>query len=72
MTLQGTQVYIYKEGARYTLIDGYPKTLNEELGVNGTVDAAFVCPGQDMVHIIQGKFVLSDFSYNNNNKAQTH
>lgn len=67
--MQGTQVYIYKDGAHYTLIDGYPKTLEEELGVNGTVNAAFVCPGQDVVYIIQGKFAFSDFSYNNNNKG---
>lgn len=68
--MQGTQVYIYKGGAHYTLIDGYPKPLNEELGVEGPVDAAFVCPGQDMVHIIRGKFAFGDFSDNDYNKAQ--
>lgn len=53
--LQDDQVYIYKSAAHYTLVEGYPKTLKEELGVEGHVDAAFVCPNQHTVHIIQGK-----------------
>lgn len=68
--MQGTQVYIYKGGVHYTLIEGYPKTLKEELGVEGPVDAAFVCPDQHIVHIIQGKFVFgSDFLNNDYDKA---
>lgn len=67
-TLQGKQVYIYKSGAHYTLVEGYPKTLAEELGVEGPVDAAFVCPGQHTVHIIQGKSTLGD----NNDKEQAY
>ncbi|KAG7272164.1 hypothetical protein CRUP_014763 [Coryphaenoides rupestris] len=47
-------VYIYRSGAHYTLIQGYPKSLQEELGIQGpTVDAAFACAGQNTVHIIQ-------------------
>ncbi|XP_035533680.1 hemopexin [Morone saxatilis] len=49
------QVYIYKEAVHYTLIEGYPKTVKEELGVEGHVDAAFVCPKDNTVHIIQGQ-----------------
>ncbi|MFJ1143619.1 hypothetical protein ACIKK6_24405, partial [Bacillus thuringiensis] len=45
---------IYKADAPYTLIEGYPKTLKEELGIEGRVDAAFVCPAEHTVHIIQG------------------
>lgn len=70
--MQGKQVYIYKGGAHYTLIEGYPKTLTEELGIEGAVDAAFVCPNQDVVHIIQGKFVFGDFLNNDYDQAQTH
>lgn len=62
--MQGTQVYIYKGVAHYTLIEGYPKTLKEELGVEGPVDAAFVCPGEDVVHFIKGKFVFVEFLKN--------
>lgn len=54
-TLQGNQVYIYKGGAHYTLVEGYPKTLKEELGIEGRVDAAFVCPNENIVHVIQGE-----------------
>lgn len=53
--LQDDQVYIYKSAAHYTLVEGYPKTLKEELGIEGRVDAAFVCPDQHTVRIIQGK-----------------
>lgn len=69
-TLQGKQVYIYKSGAHYTLIEGYPKTLEEELGVEGPVDAAFVCPDQHTVHIFQGKSTLGHFLSDNNDKEQ--
>uniref|UniRef100_A0A3P8W2A9 Hemopexin n=1 Tax=Cynoglossus semilaevis TaxID=244447 RepID=A0A3P8W2A9_CYNSE len=56
--IKDNQVYIYKGRAHYTLIEGYPKTLKEELGIEGSVDAAFVCPGQDSVFIIQGRNML--------------
>lgn len=64
--LQGDQVYIYKADAHFTLIEGYPKTVKEELGIEGTVDAAFVCPTENIAHIIQGKmskylFLMSCF-----------
>uniref|UniRef100_A0A3Q0SMM0 Hemopexin n=1 Tax=Amphilophus citrinellus TaxID=61819 RepID=A0A3Q0SMM0_AMPCI len=52
--IKGDQVYIYKADAHYTLIEGYPKTVREELGIEGTVDAAFLCPNQHTVHIFQG------------------
>lgn len=52
---QDDQVYIYKSDAHHTLIEGYPKTLKEELGVEGHVDAAFLCPSEHTVHIIQGE-----------------
>ncbi|KAM9836013.1 hemopexin [Aulostomus maculatus] len=56
--IKDDQVYIYKADAHYTLIEGYPKSLKEELGIEGHVDAAFVCPGTDTVHIIQGSHML--------------
>ncbi|XP_034007095.1 hemopexin [Trematomus bernacchii] len=52
--IKDDQVYIYKAAAHYTLIEGYPKTLKEELGIEGHVDAAFVCPDDHTVHIIIG------------------
>lgn len=53
--IQGGQVYIYKSAAHYTLIEGYPKPLKEELGIDGPVDAAFLCPKQHTVQFIQGQ-----------------
>uniref|UniRef100_A0A8C4ZKA5 Hemopexin-like n=1 Tax=Gadus morhua TaxID=8049 RepID=A0A8C4ZKA5_GADMO len=52
--IKGDQVFIYLSGAPYSLIEGYPKTLQEELGVQGPVDAAFACPGDHTAHIMQG------------------
>uniref|UniRef100_A0A673BQ74 Hemopexin n=1 Tax=Sphaeramia orbicularis TaxID=375764 RepID=A0A673BQ74_9TELE len=53
--IKDDQVYIYKGDAHYSLIEGYPKTLREELGIEGHVDAAFVCPSEHTVHVIQGQ-----------------
>ncbi|KAM8871716.1 hemopexin [Synchiropus picturatus] len=52
--IKGNQTYIYKGGAHYTLMEGYPKSLAEELGIEDHVDAAFLCPNKHTVHIIQG------------------
>ncbi|KAG8004600.1 Hemopexin, partial [Nibea albiflora] len=56
--IKDDDVYIYKSGPHYTLIEGYPKTLKEELGIEGHVDAAFVCNNENIVHIVQGKKLL--------------
>ncbi|XP_041637858.1 hemopexin [Cheilinus undulatus] len=56
--IKDEQVYIYKGSAHYTLIDGYPKSLKEELNIEGHVDAAFICPNGHTVHIIQGDRML--------------
>ncbi|XP_034031396.1 hemopexin-like [Thalassophryne amazonica] len=53
--IKNDQVYIYKkEASKYTLVDGYPKTLKEELSIEGHVDAAFICNNEHIVHVIQG------------------
>uniref|UniRef100_W5KCV7 Hemopexin n=1 Tax=Astyanax mexicanus TaxID=7994 RepID=W5KCV7_ASTMX len=56
--IQGNQIYIYKSAAHYTLIEGYPKPLKEELGIEGPVNAAFLCPNQHVVHVIKGQKML--------------
>ncbi|XP_070786476.1 hemopexin [Enoplosus armatus] len=53
--IKDDQVYIYKAAAHPILIEGYPKTLKEELGIEGHVDAAFLCPDGHTVHLIQGQ-----------------
>uniref|UniRef100_A0A3B4Z896 Hemopexin n=1 Tax=Stegastes partitus TaxID=144197 RepID=A0A3B4Z896_9TELE len=60
--MKDEKVYIYKGDARYTLIEGYPKTLKEELGIEGPVSASFLCPNEHTVHIIQGKMRDVDLS----------
>nr|XP_019960730.1 PREDICTED: hemopexin-like [Paralichthys olivaceus] len=56
--IKDEEVFIYKEGANHTLVEGYPKTLNEELGFEGHVDAAFVCPNEHWLYVIKGKQML--------------
>ncbi|KAJ8003719.1 hypothetical protein DPEC_G00151280 [Dallia pectoralis] len=53
--IKGDLVYIYKSAVPSTLIEGYPKSLKEELGIDGPVNAAFVCADRHVVHIIQGQ-----------------
>ncbi|XP_035263517.1 hemopexin-like [Anguilla anguilla] len=53
--IKDDSVYIYKKEAPYALVEGYPKPLKEELGIEGHVDAAFVCPNEHTVHVIQGQ-----------------
>ncbi|XP_014707609.1 hemopexin [Equus asinus] len=58
--IQGTQVYIFLTKGGYTLVDGYPKRLEKELGSpHGisleTVDAAFMCPGSSRLHVMAGR-----------------
>ena len=52
---QGAQVYAYQPDAPHALIEGYPKTVKEELGFRGHVDAAFICPNQQTLYAVQGK-----------------
>ncbi|MCP6508238.1 hemopexin repeat-containing protein, partial [Klebsiella pneumoniae] len=55
--IQGTQVYVFLTKGGYTLVSGYPKQLEKELGSPGmislkTVDAAFTCPGSSRLYIM--------------------
>ncbi|XP_062983399.1 hemopexin [Elgaria multicarinata webbii] len=51
--IQGPQVTIYRAGQGYSRVEGYPRALEEELGVAGA-DAAFTCPRSQEAYIIQG------------------
>ncbi|XP_014637988.1 PREDICTED: hemopexin [Ceratotherium simum simum] len=58
--IQGTQVYIFLTKGGYTLVDGYPKQLEKELGSPPgislrAVDAAFTCPGSSRLHVMAGR-----------------
>ncbi|XP_060682921.1 hemopexin-like [Hemiscyllium ocellatum] len=58
--IQGSQLFIYKAEAQYTLIEGYPKPITEELGISGAgVDATFICPGTSLLYVIRGNRVQS-------------
>ncbi|KAI4872216.1 hypothetical protein NFI96_000667 [Prochilodus magdalenae] len=55
--IKDDQVYVYKVGEPHTHLEGYPKPLKEELGIEGPVDAAFVCVDHHIAHIIKGQTV---------------
>ncbi|XP_067835522.1 hemopexin [Heptranchias perlo] len=58
--IQGSQLFIYKTGALYTLIKGYPKAVSTELGIHSTdVDATFICPGSSLLYVIMGNQLQS-------------
>lgn len=51
---QDDQVFLYKVGEPHTHLDGYPKPVKEELGIEGPIDAAFVCEDHHIAHLIKG------------------
>ncbi|KAK3569104.1 hypothetical protein QTP86_022133, partial [Hemibagrus guttatus] len=57
--IKGDKVYVYdishKQGEPHTLREGYPKSVKDVLGLEGHIDAAFICPNESIVHVIQGK-----------------
>ncbi|POI20757.1 hypothetical protein CIB84_015497, partial [Bambusicola thoracicus] len=55
--IQGSQVSIYISGrGGHQLVEGYPRALQEELGVP-KADAAFTCPGSAELYVITGDSV---------------
>jgi len=48
------QVFAYRSGEQYDLVEGYPKGLAEELGIQGPVDATFVCGEHSVLHVVKG------------------
>ncbi|XP_051005096.1 hemopexin [Acomys russatus] len=58
--IQGTQVYVFLTKGGNTLVSGYPKRLEKELGSPPgisleTVDAAFTCPGSSRLYVTAGR-----------------
>uniref|UniRef100_A0AAY4D923 Hemopexin n=1 Tax=Denticeps clupeoides TaxID=299321 RepID=A0AAY4D923_9TELE len=53
--IKDDKVFVYKIGEPHTHLEGYPKPLKEVLGIEGPVDAAFICKDHHIVHIIKGK-----------------
>lgn len=53
--IKDNELYVYKTGAAHTLLEGYPKPVKEELGIEGPIDAAFVCEDRHIAHIIKGQ-----------------
>ncbi|KAG8522896.1 Hemopexin, partial [Galemys pyrenaicus] len=58
--IKDTQIYIFLTKGGYTLVSGYPKRLEKELGSPpgislASVDAAFLCPGSSRLHITAGR-----------------
>lgn len=54
MSCQNDKIHIYKTGTAHTHLEGYPKPLKEELGIEGPIDAAFVCGDHHIAHLIKG------------------
>ncbi|CAB1329142.1 unnamed protein product [Coregonus sp. 'balchen'] len=57
--IKDDEVYVYRVGEPHTHLEGYPKPLKKELGVEGPIDAAFVCQDHHIAHIIKGKTVYA-------------
>uniref|UniRef100_A0A4W3GIY9 Hemopexin-like n=1 Tax=Callorhinchus milii TaxID=7868 RepID=A0A4W3GIY9_CALMI len=54
--IQGSQLFVYRTEAQYVLIEGYPKPVQDELGINGSqVDATFMCQQSSILYVVMGK-----------------
>ncbi|KAJ8004525.1 hypothetical protein DPEC_G00137180, partial [Dallia pectoralis] len=54
--IQGEQVFAFtNSGEQFQLVEGFPKPLKDELGIDGPLDAAFVCEKESVLHVIKGK-----------------
>nr|XP_033803449.1 hemopexin [Geotrypetes seraphini] len=51
--IQGSNVSIFMADQLYTLVQGYPHPLQEELGIR-ELDAAFTCPHSSQLYVIKG------------------
>ena len=58
---QENKVFAYKSGDQYQLVEGYPKTLQEELGIEGPLDATFVCGESSTLYVIKGKYQSKNY-----------
>ncbi|XP_033843171.1 hemopexin isoform X2 [Periophthalmus magnuspinnatus] len=56
--IKDDHVHVYTDAEPHVHVDGYPKTVKEELGLDGHVDAAFVCEDHHIAHIIQGDKIV--------------
>uniref|UniRef100_A0A3P8RTX7 Hemopexin n=1 Tax=Amphiprion percula TaxID=161767 RepID=A0A3P8RTX7_AMPPE len=65
--IKDEQLYIYKVGEPHTHLDGYPKPVKEELGIEGHIDAAFMCEHGDGAHIAH--FIKGEHIYDVDMKA---
>ncbi|XP_005945068.1 hemopexin [Haplochromis burtoni] len=52
--IKNNNLYVYRVGEPHIHLDGYPKPVTEELGIEGPIDAAFVCEDHHIAHIIKG------------------
>ncbi|KAM4608783.1 hemopexin [Polymixia lowei] len=52
--IKDEEVFVYKVGEPHTHMEGFPKPVKEELGIEGPIDAAFTCQDRDIAHIIKG------------------
>nr|QKE53087.1 wap65-1 [Micropterus salmoides]QKE53089.1 wap65-1 [Micropterus salmoides] len=55
--IKDDDLYVYKVGEPHTHLPDYPKTVENELGIKGPIDAAFVCQDHHIAHIIQGQHI---------------
>ncbi|CAF95977.1 unnamed protein product [Tetraodon nigroviridis] len=53
--IKDDELYVYKTGEPHTHLEGYPKPVEAELGIQGPIDAAFVCEDHHIAHIIKGQ-----------------
>ncbi|XP_061826946.1 hemopexin [Nerophis lumbriciformis] len=69
--IKDDQVYAYKVSNPHTLAEGFPKPIKEELGLEGPIDAAFVCEDHHIAHLIKGEHMF-DVELNDTPRVATN
>ncbi|XP_034430334.1 hemopexin [Hippoglossus hippoglossus] len=55
--IKDDKLYVFQDDEPHNQMDGYPKSVKEELGIEGPIDAAFVCEDHHIAHIIKGNHI---------------
>ncbi|XP_030641828.1 hemopexin [Chanos chanos] len=57
--VKGDQVYAYKRGEPHALMEGYPKPVNVDLGIEPPIEAAFICGTENIAYVIKDHKIYS-------------
>ncbi|XP_010901644.4 hemopexin [Esox lucius] len=55
--VKDNKIYVYTTAEPHKLLEGYPKALKDEIGLEGPISAAFVCQDHHIAHVVKGQTI---------------